>query len=429
MNRAIPLLAVTLALVTSGLGRQTPASTVPTRILLTMPADPTTSVTVTWRTEAAVERAVGQLAPASADPRFVKDARDTAGTSQALTIPGGGAASYHTVRFTGLKPDTEYAYRVGDGKEWSEWTHFRTAKAGPAPFTFLYFGDAQNDLKSLWSRTVRRAFRGEPFAHFLLHAGDLVNRGNADNEWGEWFYAGGWIHGQIPSVATPGNHEYPNRALSALWKPQFAFPENGLPGLEGTNYWFDYQGARIVSLNSNERIEEQAKWLDGVLARNPQRWTFHHPVYSTANGRDNPEIRKWWQPILQKHHVAIVLQGHDHTYGRQNVPTGLAGRDDKSGTVYVVSVSGPKMYRLGPETAKTMQRRAEYTQLYQVVRVSPERVRFEAYTTTGELYDAFELTKNRDGSNRFVTVKVTGKERLDPSPVGKDVRQCGDPFV
>jgi hypothetical protein len=148
--------------------------------------------------------------------------------------------------------------------------------------------------------------------------------------------------------------------------------------------------------------------------------TFHHPVYSTAGGRDNPEIRQLWQPILQKFNVAIVLQGHDHAYGRQNVPTGLAGVDDRSGTVYVVSVSGPKMYRLGPETGKTMARRAEYTQLYQVVRVSYEKVRFEAYTVTGQLYDAFELTKNRNGTNRFRDIRVSGKERIDSSPTLPD---------
>lgn len=428
--RRVRIHHIFLVLLTALLGgaalAQSAATAEPTRILLTMSADPARAAVVTWRTEAAPLQAVGQIAVASADPRFVKSAQSTPAVSQAVALAEGKQANYHTVRFGGLTPDTEYAYRVGDGKEWSEWIHFRTAKAQPAPFSFIYFGDAQNDLKSLWSRTIRRAFREEPFAHFMLHAGDLVDRGNSDTEWAEWFYAGGWIHGQIPTVATPGNHEYPRdpqdtkiRRLSDLWKPQFAFPENGLPGLERTNYWFDYQGARIVSLNSNERIAEQAKWLDDILARNPQKWTFvtfHHPVYSTAQGRDNPEIRRLWQPIFQKHNVAIVLQGHDHTYGRQNVPTGLAGRDESSGTVYVVSVSGPKMYRLGEETAKTMSRRAEYSQLFQIVRVRPEKVRFEAYLVTGELYDAFELTKNRDGSNRFVKVAVTGKERIDPTP-------------
>jgi hypothetical protein len=399
----------------------------PTRILLTMSADPARSATVTWRTDGSIANAIGEIALASADPRFTKDAHRTSAESRSVELPTQGAPFYHTVRFTGLTPNTEYAYRVGDGTDWSEWIHFRTATLESAPFSFVYFGDAQNDIKSLWSRTIRKAFRDAPYAHFLVHAGDLVNNGNEDREWGEWFYAGGWVHGQIPTVATPGNHEYPahatGRSLSLLWQPQFAFPENGLPGLERTAYWFDYQGARIISLNSNERIADQARWLETVLSRNPQRWTFvtfHHPVYSTVGGRDNPEIRQLWQPILQKCNVAIVLQGHDHAYGRQNVPTGLAGVDDRSGTVYVVSVSGPKMYRLGPETGKTMARRAEFTQLYQVVRVSYEKVRFEAYTVTGQLYDAFELTKNRNGTNRFRDIRVSAKERIDSSPTLRD---------
>jgi hypothetical protein len=32
-------------------------------------------------------------------------------------------------------------------------------------------------------------------------------------------------------------------------------------------------------------------------------------------------------------------------------------------------------------------------QLYQVIYVEPRRLRYEAWTATGELHDAFELTK------------------------------------
>lgn len=36
---------------------------------------------------------------------------------------------------------------------------FRTAAPGSEPFEFLYLGDAQNSIWSLWSRTVRTAVR------------------------------------------------------------------------------------------------------------------------------------------------------------------------------------------------------------------------------------------------------------------------------
>jgi hypothetical protein len=396
----------------------------PSRVLLNITDDPARKAAVSWRTESATE-AKGQIAIASPDPRFVKDAITVNAESVPVTVPNGKTVYYAAVRFMDLKPSTQYAYRVGSEKGWSEWIHFTTASDKPAPFNFVYFGDAQNDIKSMWSRAVRRAFRDLPYANFFLHAGDLINTANSDNEWEEWFEAGGWIHGAIPCVASPGNHEYgrdpqdnTKRSLSTFWKPQFALPENGLPGLERTNYTFDYQGARIISLDSNTRIDEQAKWLERTLQNNPNRWTFvtfHHPVYSTAKGRDNKAVREAWQPIFQKYRVTMVLQGHDHTYGRRNVPTGVTGVDAKSGTVYVVSVSGPKMYRLGEEATTTMPRVAEYTQLYQLIRVSDRMVKFEAYTVTGELYDAFEITKGKRGENLFRDRSPKSPNRVEKS--------------
>ena len=204
----------------------------------------------------------------------------------------------HTVVFEGLEPGADYLYRVGDGVNWSEWIRFTTAKDEPAPFSFIYFGDAQNDLKAHWSRVIRQAYSDAPQAKFLLHAGDLINRGDADAEWGEWFRAGGWVNAMMPTLATPGNHEYgrslsEGRGLSEHWRPQFAFPENGPEGLEESVYFVDYQGVRFVSLNSNEQQEEQVEWLRRVLADNPNRWTiltFHHPIYSAAKGRDNTDL-------------------------------------------------------------------------------------------------------------------------------------------
>ena len=74
--------------------------------------------------------------------------------------------------------------------------------------SLVYFGDAQNDVKSMWSRVIREAYSTMPKVDFMLHAGDLINRHDRDVEWGDWFYAGGFIHAMVPSVMTPGNHEY-----------------------------------------------------------------------------------------------------------------------------------------------------------------------------------------------------------------------------
>ena len=386
------------------------ASTVPDRIVLTWPGDPSTNAAVTWRTTAQTGYARGQIAVADADPAFAQTATEVVAVTQTLDLMPGWSF-YHTVRFEALTPETQYAYRVGDGKTWSEWVHFTTAANRPKPFKFIYFGDAQNDLKSLWSRTIRRAFRDAPYADFILHAGDLCNVPHRDSEWAEWFYAGGWVHASVPVVAVPGNHEYGvfngegQRVLSRQWRPQFEFPLNGLAELPETNYYIDFQGLRIVALDSNRDIEVQAVWLDKVLEENPNKWaivTFHHPVFSTASGRDNKALREAWRPVLERHNVALVLQGHDHSYGRRNEPTGVTAMNEQTGTVYLVSVSGPKMYRVGDEAMATMQKTGERKQLYQIISVDGDRLKYEAFLVTGELYDSFELIKQEDGTNKFV---------------------------
>lgn len=401
---------------------------IPDRIILTWTGDPTTTQAVTWRTSVEVRQGLAELAVATAGPEFKKQAQSFKATSQAL-MTNINTAHFHTVEFRDLQPGTKYCYRVGDGVNWSEWFHFTTAKVEPEPFSFIYFGDAQNDVREMWSRVIRESFTDAPKAKFFLHAGDLINTAESDQEWGEWHGAGAFLNAMIPSIAVPGNHEMAkaengSRRTSHHWRPQFAFPENGIPGLEETNYTLTYQNVRIIALDSNQKVIEQAPWLEQVLAENKHPWvicTFHHPVFSTAKGRDNPIVRNAWKPIFDKYKVDLVLQGHDHTYGRTtletplaevvaNVPTGVTNVDTQTGTIYVVSVSGPKMYNLNP--SEVMKRVAEDTQLYQVIHIDGDRLVYESRTATGELYDAFELIKRPGEINQLIDKAPMTPERL-----------------
>lgn len=396
-------------------------SAVPDRVILTWKDDPAHSQAVTWRTSIYASGSAAQIAVASATPDFPKSAITIPATDDFLNAEG-LVALYHSVNFSGLQPSTKYAYRVGNDSAWSEWFHFTTASEKPGPFSFIYFGDAQNDLKSLWSRAIREAYTKAPGADFMIHAGDLVNRGRSDAEWGEWFYAGGWIYGMLPSLPVPGNHEYGKRSpeattreLTPHWDKLFTLPENGPEGLERSVYYTDFQGTRFISLDTqaffeNEKAQKsQIDWLETVLKNNPMRWTVvvhHHPIYSPAFGRDNPELRAAFKPLYDKYGVDLVLQGHDHTYGRGGNETHGARVKAKSGPVYVVSVSGPKMYISGFED--WMDNAAVNLQLYQVVHISNDSLKYEAFTVTGELYDAFTLVKEKNRSNTFYDLTPAG---------------------
>ena len=44
-------------------------------------------------------------------------------------------------------------------------------------------------------------------------------------------------------------------------------------------------------------------------------------------------------------------------------------------------------------------------QLFQVISIDGDKLSYKSYTATGELFDAFDLIKNKDGRNSFVERK------------------------
>jgi 3',5'-cyclic AMP phosphodiesterase CpdA len=292
---------------------------------------------------------------------------------------------------------------------WSAWNQLRTAGRAEQPLTLLYFGDTQNKNLSHVSRVMRAGIKAAPDARLSLFAGDLVSGGDGqdDSEWGEWFAAAGWLPQETAVAPAIGNHEYfeefedtpqERRVLGRHWPVTFALPRNGVDAADTSTYWFDYQGVRIAVLDGTSALDlgtakAQAAWLDTVLAENPHPWSIvllHQPFYSPREGRENTELRDVLLPVVRRHQVDLVLQGHDHTYGRRGEGQGATPQ-------FVVTVAGPKQYRLSDEARATMAPVGEDTQLFQVLKIDPSHLRYEARTVTGRLYDGFELTRGTDG--------------------------------
>jgi hypothetical protein len=263
---------------------------------------------------------------------------------------------------------------------------------------------------------TREALRHAPDARLAIYTGDLVSGGDGedDNEWGEWFDAVHAVASGMLVAPAAGNHEYfeeyedtprERRVLGAHWPVAFALPGNGAPGVERTSYWFDVQDARVVVLDGTSALDlgtarAQAQWLDGVLADNLRAWSIvaiHQPMFSPRQDRDNALLREHLLPVLERHRVDLVLQGHDHVYGRRG---GLV--EGQGAPQYVVSVAGAKQYRLSDQARRTMAPVAEDTQLFQVVRIDGDTLDYEARTATGRLYDAFSLRSVDDGKRRLV---------------------------
>lgn len=441
LKRLFPLLFPVAAMLLQahsgsvGLHQWEVASPDPDRIFLSLNGDPAHTRAVTWRTDASITEARAQIAKALGEPRFDRLAVTVVATTEAVVLTRAtrniqAVVHYHSANFKNLEPDTLYAYRVGDTQGyWSEWIQFRTASIGPEPFKFLYFGDAQVGVLSHWSRVIRMASQVAPDSVIALHAGDLINRAHTDSEWAEWFKAGGFLHSQWTGIPVSGNHEYgrldrdreeTDKVLSLQWRPQFNVPiEASLPEvLHETVYSVDYQGVRFLILNSIAGIEEQIPFIEAKLKEPGPLWrvvSFHHPFFSPGGSRNYADLRAAWKPIFDQYKVDLVLQGHDHTYARGQIPVTTADGVEPGtfNTLYVTSVSGSKMYAIpdgkfelfaGEGYENT--RQAENTQFFQVISVDGRHLTYEAYTATGELYDRAVITKDFSTGEKSIEEQI-----------------------
>ena len=391
----------------------------PDRIILTFNGDPSTKRAVTWRTDSSITKSVAQIALAGVNSNFSKNAKTYNASIEKFDVGlyksnNSYIVHYHSVVFENLEPNSLYAYRVGDGTNWSEWIQFLTANNNYSPTQFVYFGDAQNDVLNHWSRVIRMAYQTAPNASFVIHAGDLVNTAHKDYEWAQWFKAGSFIHSQWTAIPVVGNHEFQRtsksspKKLSLQWRPQFNLPvEQSLnQKLHETVYSVNYQDVLIIVLNSTDFLEKQTEYIEEKLSNSNAKWkiiTCHHSVFSPAKGRDFEYARKHWKPLFDKYGVDLVLNGHDHTYARGHVPvvTTEINKSKNINTLYVTSVSGPKQYRISLEQIKgyenegyTADKLGEQIQFFQVISIENEQLVYKAYTATGKEYDKAVITKD-----------------------------------
>lgn len=380
--------------------------------ILTPTANPAESQTVSWRT-ATPSAITLEFAPLD-DPDRVARVEGT------RTDAEHEDADRVQATVTDLEPDTEYQYRVGSEESgFDDWRSFTTAATTPEPFTFLYFGDVQTEIPDEAAPVIHAGLDAHPEAEIIVHGGDLIDEAHNADQWQEWYDAYGVdALAERNQVAAVGNHEYDD-GLSRFWRSQFPSAGNGPDAgvdLAETVSYTDYQGVRFVTLNSNYRdapaddeatdwLAEQDAWLESVLSDNPHDWSvvaFHHPLFPNRPDRDNEPLRAAWLETLEDHDVDLVLQGHDHSYGRGNLTDHETDEGDHpAGPVYVVAVTGPKMYETDPglweDNHAEVQVQREGTQTFQVITVEGDTMRFSARTPEGELVDEFRIVRDSEG--------------------------------
>ena len=390
------------------------SSPIPDRILLSWSGDPSNSRSVTWQGDTLTKQGFLQIVCESfpTDTILYK-------SSPIIIRTSGGAASYFKVAITKLLPGQTYRYRVANGNNWSNWFTFKIENPINGAYSFIYIGDVQDSVNGVSGELFHRAYSNQPNAAFMMFIGDMIERPH-DAYWGVWFKSGGTLFQTLPIIATPGNHEYYKGLIQTLderWLAHFPFPQNGPPNFLGRTCYWDYQDTRYISIDSNgiqgiPSALEHRKWLKSVLENTHIRWIvvmMHHPLYSTSRGRDYFYFRWLFKSLFDKFKVDLVLQGHDHAYGRLAHIVNSENKE-KQGPVYVVTHASPKLYDVG--FSPKMDKLATNTQMYQLLDVTNDSIRCRTFTSEGAFFDGFTIIKNSSGDRSIAEYGPSNNDKF-----------------
>ncbi len=320
---------------------------------------------------------------------------------QETSVPG--AAEIHEVRLGNLEPETQYFYSVETTLEdgsvvESPASTFTTAVNPETPFAFAVFGDTQKNPKVSGQLAVM-AWAQRP--SFLVHVGDLVDKGSIAGHWTEHFFPGMKpIAQRIPFYPVLGNHEE---------NSQNYFDYMSLPTPE-YHYQFTYGNTQFFMIDSNRNIapgSEQFEWLREELSKSKAVWKIachHHPPYSS----DEDDYGNLWKTrvstrgdlrarqlsaLYDEFGVDIVWSGHIHSYER-TWPVREGRAVEQKGTVYMITGgAGGGLETAGPFRPH-FQNNVKHGHHYCMVMVNGHIMEIKAFDLEGQLFDTVTLKKS-----------------------------------
>jgi hypothetical protein len=167
--------------------------------------------------------------------------------------------------------------------------------------------------------------------------GDLIYSGKDYEQWQAWFTACQDVIAHIPEMPVIGDHEPRGVTSKDEWqRPEyfvklFHVPQNGPANFRGEVYSFDYGSAHIAVLNISfnyefsdpadrkAMIQAEVAWLDADLAATRQPWkivAYHDASYNLQPDRSGTLTKVNFGPVIDKHHVDVVFNAHDHAVAR-----------------------------------------------------------------------------------------------------------------
>ncbi|HEX2027084.1 MAG TPA: fibronectin type III domain-containing protein [Nitriliruptorales bacterium] len=335
-------------------------SLAPDQVHLAWEQDPSTTLTVVWRTWD------------DDTPSTVEYRQATSSQWQTVTgsrRPSGTAGHLHQATLTGLQPGTSYQYRlVGDHQTPSEVFNARTAPGVGGAFNVVFVADTGIDGRTDGLTTGTRQVRDEIAAmgpDLVLAGGDFAyfntetRFATLDDAIDAWFDQMQPIASRAPTMPAYGNHEILLSEGFEPWAARFPTPQ----GHDGRrSYSFDVGDVHFVSIlhvkESGALSQSQLNWITNDIAAAKAagaRWIIpfmHGSLYTDgANHPANADVRAQLAPLFESAGVPLVLSTHDQAFERSyplvDMPT-TNTRTSTSLTCYQLGVDGTVWVKSSP---------------------------------------------------------------------------------
>ncbi len=311
-----------------------------------------------------------------------------------------GKSAFYNVLLKDVTSADVYHYRIRTERDTSTWMTFRNDEG--KDYSFLYFGDVQDEVEGGFDTLLPRVIGGNADARFLLFGGDLIER-PMHQYWNVAFSALDTFAAKYPIVAVPGNHEYLKhvpRLLEERYPLTFYYFRKSYDECaQNALYTFQEGDARFYLLDSNKdfwKFFAQRSWLEEALSKSTAKWNIvvlHHPLYSVKGKLNNLMARLFFNDVVEKYNVDVVLQGHEHVYARFNVETDDDG--NMASPLRLVSYASQKDYAM--DFVGDVVKWGTADRYYERFTFSGDSLVMRTFGADGNLYDHLIIVKDGNG--------------------------------
>ena len=386
-------------------------------------SDAATSATITWESREPEKCAL-----------FYKASSDT----KVKWLPDNSTQHMHTYHLENLDPDSEYHYRIecnhtNYSSENSSMVHsFRTFSGNSTNKKLILLSDTQVNPVGISHMPIvmRTISRMIPEYIPMIIAGDVCHVYDHQKLWDYFFNKADPVLQSKSIFTVPGNHDCVNTSTEACIYSKYFVPASSPDVFKGYGHWLQYGNDTIIigytdyDETPTEYWRKLTNWIEETLERFknvPIKIVVgHRPFFYKEKlpEREGPFLDLF--RIFDKYKVAVLLNGHLHTYRRLNIHSDLTNHSmvnvitgGGGGTLESLLYSDAIVWSNFTATIQSQNPAPSFS----VLEISSSRtVSIKAFSIAGNLIDEVLFTVDSNGDITYHKALVEEKHMVAVSP-------------